>query len=119
MGVHGSCRCLQGRCRRLQGQSYRGLASWGEGGVSEEHATGRVLSKGCQKGGLQHHRDQVGIVPTNFHFFQKIGMMVVVKLRLYLLGISIPCLLRCFRSVCRISRTKERLHPIVRCFVAV
>jgi len=117
MGVHGSCRCLQGRCRRLQGQSYRGLASWGEGGVSGEHAAGQLLSKGCQTGGLQHHRHQVDIVPTSF--LQNLAEMVVVKLRLYLLDISIPCLLRCFRSVCRISRTKERLHPTVRRFVAV
>ena len=46
LGVHWRCRCLEG-------QGYRGLASWGEGGVSGEHAAGQVLSKGCQKGGLQ------------------------------------------------------------------
>ncbi len=62
------------------------MASWGEGGVSGEHAAGQLLSKGCQKGGLQHHRDQVGIVPTNSQLFQNIAMMVVVELRLYLTG---------------------------------
>ncbi len=45
------------------------MASRGEGGGSGEHAAGQLLSKGCQKGGLQQHRNQVGIVPTKSQFF--------------------------------------------------
>jgi len=102
--------------------AFKGKATGGwPAGVRAGSAGSMLLGSSWAKDARQVacNITEIKLILCPLHFFQNLAEMVVVKLRLYLLDISIPCLLRCFRSVCRISRTKERLHPTVRRFVAV